>query len=785
MPKPTTSKSNGGRRRRWKEDLLIILFALSLIYSHLTVSAEMQTGIFPRGGALKTYTDVLHIAQNKGTGGQSSSSQQQQQQLLTKRDGRDRQSLRRTIITSTRRYPQGYEGFERQLQREMEIQPLLCGDVCTMKKERPSSTHMQYRRDGLGRRVNIPASSASMSMSPPFVSVGQYEYEEDDVTSDIESSDEDEAFNESGSGSGNDQDARMNMNTNSGRTADDTSLSYVLRRKSRHNSQRNDQEGENSATDTSSSQETSINSTSSTDAAGGNPLVYRYWNRSRVRRRARGRASAASIPFLILGPRVDHWKLVGKILASRGFNVMACERSKEQQEKGHNGWTNGNGTKTSIAGENDSDNEDIMNFDSEGEALVSSVLDALKWQRAILIGCDKEAVLAMEAALRLAPDRVAGLVFCGDLSSLDDHVRRQIEALQSHTYEDAQGSSGASGDSYVDEDMDIDSFLKDFVDCPCSIIWDGDSSSWSSNKVDKKSSSHQHGKKVDDMDAPSISLSRDMESGRSVIIGGGLAPHRRLPEQFAWSLTRFVENKVSPFPADVSDADFEHDEYSYASEGESEYEYDATMSDIEMQMSDVATIPYQQKGVWGRILPTRVTRAFDGMFAPGSLLVTGRLVASIIIYLSITRVGVFQYHNLSKMQIPPLPQPTLRSIKNVQWKGLLQALPGIAMRCVQMRRRGDSDVDSEPSMGGLFQDEVDEHDKLRADGFSSPKDVNPSEEEDDKDHDEEQQEEPKLDEVPQPENPESDIDRGEDRDHERELDNRLFHKFLFFDQIVS
>ncbi len=38
-----------------------------------------------------------------------------------------------------------------------------------------------------------------------------------------------------------------------------------------------------------------------------------------------------------------------------------------------------------------------------------------------------------------------------------------------------------------------------------------------------------------------------------------------------------------------------------------------------MQMGDVATGPYQQKGV-------RVTQVFDGIFAPGSLLVTGRLV---------------------------------------------------------------------------------------------------------------------------------------------------------------
>jgi len=701
----------------------------------------MQTGIFPRGGALKTYTDVLHIAQNKGTGKQQHT-----------KGGHSVDSYRRTTT------------------KDLEIEPLLCGDVCTMKKERPANP--LYRRDGLGRRMNALASSArsAMPVPPPFVSLGQYEYEEDDVSSDVGSNYEEEELNGPG------QNDRANVNNNIADDEADTSLSYVLRRKSRHNSQRTDHMNEKT-TDSSSIQENSINP-STANTRGGNPLVYRYWNRNRVRRRARGRASDASIPFLILGPRVDHWKLVGKILASRGFNVMACERSKEQQEKGYNDdtrWTADND-------ERESDNKEI-DLDSEGEALVSSVLDALKWQRAILVGCDREAVLAMEAALRLAPDRVAGLVFCGDLSSLDEHVQRQIRAMQSQSSDDMEGRSTSSADLCVDEDMDIDSFLRDFVDCPCNIIWDGDSSSWSNNKIDNKSSSHRHGKKVDDMDAPSISLSKDVESGRSVIIGGGLVPHRRLPEQFAWSLTRFVENKVSIFPTENSDADFDTEDY--LSEGESEYEYDATMSDVEMQMSDVATSPYEQKGVWGRILPRRVTRAFDGMFAPGSLLVTGRLVASIIIYLSITRVGVFQYQNLSKIQIPPLPQPTLKSIKSVQWKNLLQALPGIVMRRVQRRRSG-LDADAESSLGGLFEDEVDEHDKLRAERFSPSENVEPEEiEEDDEVRDEDQLKEPKLDSPSQPVNPEPDINGGEYRDRERDLDNRLFHKFLFFDQIVS
>eukprot|EP00555_Chaetoceros_dichaeta_P009976 CAMPEP_0198259484 /NCGR_PEP_ID=MMETSP1447-20131203/8664_1 /TAXON_ID=420782 /ORGANISM="Chaetoceros dichaeta, Strain CCMP1751" /LENGTH=347 /DNA_ID=CAMNT_0043946883 /DNA_START=61 /DNA_END=1101 /DNA_ORIENTATION=- len=61
----------------------------------------------------------------------------------------------------------------------------------------------------------------------------------------------------------------------------------------------------------------------------GNPVVYRYFGRSRARS-----VKSESIPFIVLGPRVDHWKLVGRILSSRGFNVMACEQVLTGEEGG-------------------------------------------------------------------------------------------------------------------------------------------------------------------------------------------------------------------------------------------------------------------------------------------------------------------------------------------------------------------------------------------------------------------------------------------------------------------
>lgn len=44
-------------------------------------------------------------------------------------------------------------------------------------------------------------------------------------------------------------------------------------------------------------------------------------------------SSCSELNFIILGPNVDHWSVVGPILASRGFNVIACERVEEDHDE--------------------------------------------------------------------------------------------------------------------------------------------------------------------------------------------------------------------------------------------------------------------------------------------------------------------------------------------------------------------------------------------------------------------------------------------------------------------
>lgn len=352
---------------------------------------------------------------------------------------------------------------------------------------------------------------------------------------------------------------------------------------------------------------------------GRYPIIYRYFGRSRARS-----IKSDSIPFIIFGPSADHFKISSKILSARGFNVMVCERTKEQKEKSRierNKRLSKNFFWTAT-------NSDSSNNLIEGEALTDSVLNALKWNKAILVGCDEEAILALEAVQNLAPDRIAGLLLCGDLSALEKYAKQisesEVDANEPNT------------------DFNLDDFLEENVNCPFSIIWDGDASSWSTSRSEM---------------FHSFSISRAQgETSRSVIIGGGLAPHRRLPEQFAWTLTRFVENRVST-QMNSEDDDIlmnHHDQ-----ENDIELRHNAVVRSIRQQM------------VWRRIVPPRIAQKIEEFFTSGSLLVTGRVLATAIIYISISRVGLFQYHNLRGLR--PIVMNN-ENLKNLQPKARIGAL---------------------------------------------------------------------------------------------------------------
>ena len=462
------------------------------------------------------------------------------------------------------------------------------------------------------------------------------------------------------------------------------------------------------------------------------PITYRYFGRGRARS-----IQSDSIPFIILGPSADHWKTVGKILASRGFNVMVCERSKEQKSRSPRRW-----------GQKDNAEDEVV----EGEALTNAVLDALKWQKAVLVGCDKEAVLAMNAALRLAPDRVAGLVLCGDLSELDEHVKENVRCALS------------PGVVEGDEDINVDDFLTDFLECPCSIIWDGDSCSWSTSHSEEFDSSFT---KVGD------------GASRSVIIGGGLAPHRRLPEQFAWTLTRFVENRVSP-QIMAQDNEERH------SEKPNEQKIQrGLMTALEARKHSI---------VWRNILPANVMGALDEIFTPGSLLVTGRIIATAVIYLSITRVSLFQYHNIRD----------IRALLNIRNLRKIVAVPGMILRNRMRNRNTSAHTPSTDRVATIFHDEIDENEKLQTEALLDPIEEFKTETLSDpiEELETETLSDPiTIEELEAPENdllhdndapsPVEDKSSGIVDDYhpfdkqDEELGRKHLHKFLFFDQVVS
>jgi hypothetical protein len=198
----------------------------------------------------------------------------------------------------------------------------------------------------------------------------------------------------------------------------------------------------------------------------------------------------------------------------------------------------------------------------------------------------------------LAPDRVAGLILCGDLS---DANRLAVEA------------------GGVDV---LDAFLHRILDCPFVIIWDGGAQS-----VVSGSSAHD-----------AIESASSDSEGRCVILGGGTAPHRTKPEQFAWILTRFVEEKLDYHPRDHS-------------------HHARTTATADEPMSDEEN---DDRGVPTNTPPSSHTRQNNGtllqnlnlpfginsVVSPEGRLLLGRAVAAALFYMSLAKVVVVQYGNV-------------------------------------------------------------------------------------------------------------------------------------------
>ena len=289
------------------------------------------------------------------------------------------------------------------------------------------------------------------------------------------------------------------------------------------------------------------------------PIAYRYYGRKFHRP-----PSAGSIPMILLGPNADHWKVTGQQLQQQGFSVLACEPVKDEH---HDPATAS------------PDPEELVQ-------IVLNLLDALRWQNALLVACDEESLGAIQLALRLAPERIAGLVLCGNLQQPN-----QFAALK--------GSSGFYG---------LDAFLEQNLNCPFLIVWNGDTS-----EGEGKASG----------DGETVGLDVDASSllpHRSLILGGGTAPHRRRPEQLAWVITRFVEEHLAQpviprVPRPVS------------TQPQQNEEKEAHHQQQQQQQNNRIELPL----------------GLEAIFSQEFFVVMGRLFATGIAYGIVLKVGLYQY----------------------------------------------------------------------------------------------------------------------------------------------
>lgn len=268
------------------------------------------------------------------------------------------------------------------------------------------------------------------------------------------------------------------------------------------------------------------------------PITYRYYARQRARRQG-------SVPFLLLGNNnLDHWKDVAERLAKQGFNSMVV----------------------------------LVNESSEGVRLVLKVLEALNWNRVVIVASETIAsTFAIRAATQLS-DTVLGVVLCGELQEremvLDVHQQHRTapSALQS-----------------------LDQVLLEKLKCPFTIVWDGGGKA----SFSSPSTVNEEEEEL---------LPEELRPQRTVLVGGGSAPHRRSPDLFSWILTRFVEEKVEEY----------------------------TSVEKQQQQADSAR----------QFRSSSSSSSLDAVWNEESMVVFGRVVATALFYGIAIRILFFQYDHV-------------------------------------------------------------------------------------------------------------------------------------------
>jgi hypothetical protein len=244
-----------------------------------------------------------------------------------------------------------------------------------------------------------------------------------------------------------------------------------------------------------------------------------------------------------------------------------------------------------------------------------------------LVGCDEEAILAIETAILLAPTgQVAGLVLCGDLTEANQQAQQQMFRQDKNVMDD------------------VDTFLKDSLECPFVIIWDGGTQS----SVVSGSSVHDA---IERRNNPSgTGTGGSSTSSRCVILGGGSVPHRTKPEQFAWILTRFVEEKVQLRRNNQPPRHAHRHSYRTYSEDDmttddDETDYSSAYDDLD-RFSPLFRPPppiNNNNNNRGILRTLNLPFGINSLVSPEGRLLLGRAVAAALFYISIAKVLMVQY----------------------------------------------------------------------------------------------------------------------------------------------
>jgi len=195
-------------------------------------------------------------------------------------------------------------------------------------------------------------------------------------------------------------------------------------------------------------------------------------------------------------------------------------------------------------------------------------------------------------------------------------------------------------------------------------------------------------------------------------------------------------------------------------------------------------VSQKQNNVWRNILPPAVTNALDEIFAPGALLVTGKVIATAVIYLSISRASLFQIGNISDLRALIVDPSNLRQFLTV---------PGMFLRNRIGNRNDRAQQNSVAATvpSTIFRDEVDENEKLRTEELSdSLSDSTAIEIEEVLDGDSESEYDSLPSDNVAPITDENKVVEVDDAfssfvQPAHDLDNAHLNRFLFRDQIIS